>query len=70
MFQESGIVFLLQVSSVTSSSVAAAARALLCSAIRCQCHVEFFFSILRLWFKLFKAPLLMNSDVKKRYSTE
>ena len=43
MFQESGIVFLLQVSSVTSSSVAAASRALLiCSAIRCQCHVEFF----------------------------
>ena len=43
MFQESGIVFLLQVSSVTSSSVAAASRALLiCPAIRCQCHVEFF----------------------------
>ena len=42
MFQESGIVFLLQ-RSVTSSSVAAASRALLiCSAIRCQCHVEFF----------------------------
>ena len=35
MFQESGNIFLLWVSSVASSFVSATLRALLCSAIRC-----------------------------------